>query len=720
MIEWNDGLNLGIKTLDNDHKKLLEIINSLSGATNDEKTRYILERIFIDLEKYALEHCQREEVILKKCNYEQLDVHTSQHRVFTNKVAELKKKFLTSKESVSAQELSIFLSDWLFNHIIEEDIPTITTFERCGLIDEEKTENSFYTNLLKRATNTFSFTKRILISAVIPLIGMFILIFIILWSNYNKHEEIKKTSSITYILPNVNELAHVIQIERGLSCGYLSSSKNKFKDSLQKQRKIVNNTVELFTHKLNTIHSGKLIAIRPLINIFKEDIETLKNIRIKVNDKKISQADTIDFYTNLISNILSITSKMTLFNLDRKVTSSISTLSSLLYYKEILGQKRACGTMVIEKKGATTEEYVEFMQLLGNQETFLNNFSQTATKGQKDYLKSIMTSDITKKIALYEERIKNHDFEKIDSVVWFELTTELINRIKLFEDQLLYKIDVLIKSGIDSNVKNLFLWLVYTIAIFIVTIFIIYIFEQSSKKELYQFTNAMNHLAQGGRSLRLPLSSKKDEISQMYAAYEITRQKLLKGDIYAQLYSSQKELEIQEKEKQNIKLEEMASIDPLTNCVNRRKFTELSSLELERATRYQSDLSFLMLDIDHFKAVNDTYGHGVGDEVLKHFSSICLDMARALDVVARIGGEEFVVMLPETNSEGAYIFAERFREKIFNSEVNIENQTIKYSVSIGISILNAPNDKDVKTILERADKALYKAKGSGRNMSIIY
>ena len=95
-------------------------------------------------------------------------------------------------------------------------------------------------------------------------------------------------------------------------------------------------------------------------------------------------------------------------------------------------------------------------------------------------------------------------------------------------------------------------------------------------------------------------------------------------------------------------------------------------------------------------------------------------MARHLDVVARIGGEEFVVMLPETSDEGAYEFAERFRKKIFNSQVKVENQTIKHSVSIGIAILNTSKDKDTKTILQRADKALYRAKESGRNTTIIY
>ena len=155
-------------------------------------------------------------------------------------------------------------------------------------------------------------------------------------------------------------------------------------------------------------------------------------------------------------------------------------------------------------------------------------------------------------------------------------------------------------------------------------LFILYTFKKSTVIQIDQLTNAMKDLATGGRSFRLPtISMSRDELAYMYDAYETARQKLLKGDVYTQLYLKQKEIELNNKQRENLKLEEMAFIDPLTGAINRRKFEELSTLEFERSSRYKSNLSFLMLDIDHFKAINDTYGHAIGDEVLKHFSSIC-------------------------------------------------------------------------------------------------
>ncbi|MDO8453729.1 MAG: GGDEF domain-containing protein, partial [Sulfurimonas sp.] len=251
------------------------------------------------------------------------------------------------------------------------------------------------------------------------------------------------------------------------------------------------------------------------------------------------------------------------------------------------------------------------------------------------------------------------------------------------------------------------------------TFFILYTLKKSSTKQISQLPDAMKDLASGGRSFRLsPIMINRDEIACMYDSYETTRLKLLKGDIFTQLYKNQKDIELKSKQRENIKLEEMAFHDILTGMLNRRKFEELSALEIKQSKRYNRDLTLLMLDIDHFKNINDTYGHAIGDEVLKHFANICKHIAREADIVARIGGEEFVIILPETDIEGAYNFSERLRKEVFNSSVTIESQTIKYSVSIGIASLK--EDKDVKTILQKADEALYEAKESGRNTTIVY
>nr|WP_321267869.1 bacteriohemerythrin [uncultured Sulfurimonas sp.] len=720
MIEWNEGLSLGVKIIDKDHKKLLDIINKLTLAINNGEAPKFIESIFDDLKNYAAEHFQREEALLKKCNCDDVEEHMQQHLNFSKKIPELRAKLTESKnDNSSAQEVSEFLIDWLFNHIIEEDIPTISMFEKHGMVQDKKSKKNTLPAIIEKTVEKISFTKRILLSVLIPLIGMLLFGSIILVNNFNKYQDMKNTSRVTHLVSNIDELIHSLQTERGLSAGYLTSKEDKFQESLQVQRTITDMATNEFIKQIESTEIEDILVIEPFIQTFKQDILLFKTLRKKIDEKSITQDIAINRYTQIIKNILNITPKIAFLNRDREIASYIATLASIEHLKEGFGRERAYGTIIIEQQDATQKEYITFTKLIGTQNAFLNTFEQTATQSQKHESLKIRNSAIAKKINSYENSINLRDFGKLDSEIWFESITDLINDIKRFEDELLYDINILIEKKIQETVVNFLLWLSFTSSILIITLSILYTFKRGTKFQIYQLTNAMNDLATGGRSHRLsPINTNRDELAYMYDAYETTRQKLLKGDIYTQLYLNKKELEIQQQQKKNTQLEEMAFIDPLTGTINRRKFEELSQKELERSTRYKSDLSFLMLDIDHFKNINDTYGHAVGDEVLKHFASICLNMVRNIDIVARVGGEEFIVMLPETASKGAFIFAERFRKEIFDSTVIIEDDKINYTVSIGISMLN--DDQSVNTILQRADKALYKAKESGRNRSIIY
>ncbi|MCK9491161.1 MAG: bacteriohemerythrin [Sulfurimonas sp.] len=721
MIKWHEGLSLGVKSIDDDHKQLLNIINRLSDAIRDGNAQEIIDKTFQDLEKYVIEHFHREELLLAKCNCLHIKEHIAQHREFAKKVPELKAKLANAKNSAMAQEVSYFLTDWLFNHIIEEDIPTIGLFEKCGLTEQKKNKKkNFISQITKKTIENFSFTKRIFLSAIIPLLGMLLFGTIILFNNLTTYINMKKTSSITKIVSNVDRVVHDMQIERGLSSGDITCIDGKFKDSLKEQRHTLDISAKKFLEEVNLASIKRIDVIQPYIKTFQMDHSSLKELRDKIDAKTITQAEAIKSYTKIIKNILNITPKIAFLNYDREISSNITTLSSLQHLKESLGKQRAYATMLIENKDGLLEEFIDFATLEGTQEAFFETFKQSASKSQKNAYNSIMISDIAKKVDEYKESIYLRKFDSLNSQVWFDSMTDLIDEIKIFEDSLLFKIDSLVDASIDDSVIHLLLWLSFATTILIVTLSMLYTFRTSTKYQIHQLTDAMKDLAKGGRSLRLsPININRDELAFMYDAYETTRQKLLKGDIYTQLYLSKKELEIQTHQKQNVELQEMAYIDPLTGAINRRKFDELSQEELERSNRYKSELSFLMLDIDHFKNINDTYGHDAGDEVLKHFSAICLKMARSLDIVARVGGEEFVVMLRETDSKGAFIFAERFRQEIFDSELNIDGNIIKYSVSIGISS-RKEDDKDVRSILQRADKALYEAKNAGRNRSVVY
>lgn len=161
-------------------------------------------------------------------------------------------------------------------------------------------------------------------------------------------------------------------------------------------------------------------------------------------------------------------------------------------------------------------------------------------------------------------------------------------------------------------------------------------------------------------------------------------------------------------------LEKLAASDSLTELANRRSFFEQAEAEVQRAHRYGHPLALQMLDIDHFKSINDHFGHAAGDEVLRRIAGVLRANLRHNDLAARIGGEEFVVLLPETQLEDAAQHAERLRNAIAGLRIPFEQSTLSVTVSLGVAALHA-GELSPEPMLMRADSGLYRAKQSGRN-----
>jgi len=153
----------------------------------------------------------------------------------------------------------------------------------------------------------------------------------------------------------------------------------------------------------------------------------------------------------------------------------------------------------------------------------------------------------------------------------------------------------------------------------------------------------------------------------------------------------------------------------LTGTNNRRHFLELCESELDRARRYNHTLALIMLDVDHFKHTNDTHGHAVGDEAIRAMTKLCRDSLRNSDILGRIGGEEFAILLPETDNTGAWQIAQRIRSETEKFSFTIdEGHVCKFTASFGLTtLINADETPD--DLLKRADIALYDAKTQGRN-----
>ncbi len=168
----------------------------------------------------------------------------------------------------------------------------------------------------------------------------------------------------------------------------------------------------------------------------------------------------------------------------------------------------------------------------------------------------------------------------------------------------------------------------------------------------------------------------------------------------------------------NAKLERLALTDALTSLPNRRALLSMMAKEFDQGRRMHQELALVMFDVDHFKKVNDTYGHAAGDQVLQHVARQAASVVRQMDTLTRYGGEEFVLLSPAIGASSAMEVAERMRNAIKSVEINIGSQSIRVTASFGIAVLS-PEDHHPHDLLRRADRALYAAKNAGRDCAVF-
>ncbi|MDD5730247.1 MAG: diguanylate cyclase [Candidatus Omnitrophica bacterium] len=197
----------------------------------------------------------------------------------------------------------------------------------------------------------------------------------------------------------------------------------------------------------------------------------------------------------------------------------------------------------------------------------------------------------------------------------------------------------------------------------------------------------------------------------IYASSLVSTEELAAyANVFLQRQALEEELEIK-----NEMLSKLSIVDDLTKLYNRRYLTQRLEEELKRIKRYDYPLSCLMLDIDHFKNINDSFGHSSGDMALEKFSDLIKKTLRTIDICCRYGGEEIVVILPFTNFEGAFHAGERLRKKIEEFNFGTEEKPLKFTVSVGLICADGKDNATVDSLFKALDKKLYEAKNSGRN-----
>ena len=725
---WNEGMSVGIDAIDEDHKQIIAILAKLTSTHGEKISKQVIDEIFSELEEYVLLHFAREEALLEKAGYKDIANHKASHQKFAEQLPVLKQQWLIEDNLIFSERVIAFLHHWIVEHILEEDfdyVPTLhkssnSTINQLNNCQPNSSNKSLLAKLSITLSHKVKLSKRVFITTFVPVVGVLLLSLVVLLDNYQHYKNISLLLGLNNVIIQVNDISHSLQAERGLSSGLASSNYQNFTEQLLKQRLTTDQAIAKFLALIKyEIDPSVQKSIQFYSNQVGSNFNELAVHRQQLDNKSVSFLQTYQAYSSLIEQLLSISENLTHVDMNSTLANHISAISSILVFKEYMGQIRAIGMNMVQSNNSDIYSHLDVSLLVGKQLNALRVFHYSANNQQKKLCSDFCDEKVHVQTIKqdFAHILNSHNADQRGKY-WFDLMSGKIDKLKVLTDSL----TINFKNTVSAESQRL--RMIYLVTLLVLSVFMFAaillssILNFSIINPIRGITDALNSMARGHRNIHFNTTVNNDEIGAIQLAYEKLRRKLLQIDIFQSVVDSQKkEIEYRKSQQEHFKV--LAFTDALTGAVNRHQFNKVLGEEISRANYEKSALSILLLDIDYFKNINDSFGHGVGDEALIMFYKACKDAVRNDDVVARIGGEEFVIILPQTNAQNAYLFAERLREKIQQLDIVIEENVIKFTVSIGVSQWQNNSFSSAEDFIADADKSLYQAKDQGRNRVVV-
>ena len=532
-------------------------------------------------------------------------------------------------------------------------------------------QNYLYSKFISLLHITQIRTKIIFLGAI-----TLTLLSIISVNNYNRYRltenlctlNMKNISKILTISNAIQE----IQRERGISyTQHLSSLNNK--ESLSIQR----NSTDAALYKLFQLNQNDIMTEK-----------YLSTLRDSIDNKRISSEEILSQYIIIVSSLLEEISNINTIPFQGMEQLSTIEVKKIFFAKEKLGLLRALISLKLQNKNALDVKKAEIKYLYYQYNTIIDDVIQSNNVEIADLLKKFAQLETSKKTFNFvEESIRSENLI-LDPSKWFSIATQTIDDLQATCAQaLLISSDTLNNSATQANRDSLF-FLLFNIAISIIIAFFVITIVYSVYFPLEKITNFINEATQNDFNCSLDFHSRNE--------FGIIAKNINKLIIDVKTLLTEKDF--------------IAYHDSLTGIYNRHKFIEEFNKELKRSDRHNHNIAFAIMDIDKFKHINDEYGHNIGDLVLKTLADVIKENIRETDCFARWGGEEFVLLLPETEQKGAIALAEKIRNAVEKKNFNLASNV---TISIGVSTYK--KGEALESIYSRADKALYASKEQGRN-----
>lgn len=718
-IHWDEGLSIGDAALDGEHRQLISLLNRLIDLIDEVPDAEQVHRILDELEQLATAHSRHEEMLSATAGEDFKEEQRREHSDFLSAIIEARNQLRPDDLGGSLIDVTESLVKLLINHIIDQDL------DLAPLLAEREVKNHSLAEFLVLKFQKLSFVRGLEVLVVISLLPMLIFAGMIMYQSWQEAVGAGDVAQLASFSQRVGNLAHELQKERGLSAGFLTSDDPAFKTALKLQRSRSDRELEIFrvsqeARKLE----GRLAQIGNLATKVAVRMEALERYRNQVDQRSLSSRESFEGFTGLIAELIGLTNRIAIISRRQGASELFQANAILIQFAEMGGRERAVVSSAFGRGSFTRQEYRQLVSLVTEQETLERQFHSFLSEEQWVRWRShYAVNDVIAYQRLSEYALEHGSGDgvvSIDSFTWFKVATQRINLISEFQQQLINQL--LDEMGRQRSLSTItFMATVFGGGAMVLLIgFVALQLARSIRLPILSLTEGMRALTADDKSYRIPFAKRKDELGDMVQAYETFRRKLIRTDMLTMgeqlgpLAVSRHVLALKRSTAEGEEYKRLASIDSLTGVINRREFMKRAKMEVARRLRHQGELSVMLLDVDYFKQVNDNHGHPAGDRVLKFVAQAIVSALREEDILGRIGGEEFAVLLPSTDEPSAGATAERVRSAIENLRIQIGEKEIMVTISIGISGF-AAGDLSIEPAMVRADRALYQAKEQGRN-----
>lgn len=477
----------------------------------------------------------------------------------------------------------------------------------------------------------------------------------------------------------LSRLVHELQKERGISAGYLVSQ-SKTNAALLGAQRITTDQAKLRLDD-NAIHSL-------------ENLAKLAEAREKISRRQTAPADSFNYYTLTIVEILDQIAVLAKDSNAPILKNDLFAHAHLLYAKEYLGEIRASLNESISLGVIGKERVAMVSRQLGLHQHHSRRFLHDAAPGIADAFRAVLAQPkVQVTFEIIQSALSERGAGEITAEEWFATASYAIDQLLVVENQSMSRLRQRIKDEIATAERHFWIDATATFGISLMLMLLAGSATIRLLSALRILITSIEHTIQTKNfANRIPLRGKDEMGVISYSFNELLAiaEKLIKEKDY------------------------LASTDSLTGVYNRYKFNQLFAAELQRELRYGGKLALIMFDIDDFKRINDVFGHGTGDMVLKEITQLVRDLIRATDVMTRWGGEEFMILVPRDGREAAAALAEKLRGAI---EGHHFSGVPKVTASFGVGEY-MPGDT-MESLCARLDEALYRAKQEGRNRVCI-